>query len=104
MSACATFPQAKVAVLAKQGDTIHLFHGGFTSAKEEFCVNDVVPVYRYTGKRYQKYAEVGKIKITGYVGEHYLEGVVVEGNIKDSDFAKKTNAACLIHLPESDEK
>ena len=80
------------------------FHGGFTSAKEEFCVNDVVPVYRYTGKRYQKYAEVGKIKITGYVGEHYLEGVVVEGNIKDSDFAKKTNAACLIHLPESDEK
>lgn len=105
MSACATAPQARITVLANKGDIVHLFHGGNKVAKEEFCLNEVVPVYRYTGlRRYRSYKEVGKIKITGYVGDHYLEGVVVEGNIKGDDFAMKASSACLIRLPEPEEK
>lgn len=105
MSACATAPQARITVLAKTGDTVNLFHGGNKVAKEEFCLNEVVPVYRYTGlRRHRTYKEVGKVKITGYVGDHYLEGVVVEGNIRGDDFAMKANSACLIRMPEPEEK
>lgn len=107
MSACATIPpqpQVKASVLAKEGDIVHLFHGGNKVAKEEFCLNETVPVYRYFGRRYKQAAEVGKIKITGYVGDHYLEGVVVEGKIKDDDVAMKPNSACIVRLPEPEEK
>ncbi|TWJ19753.1 hypothetical protein [Geobacter argillaceus] len=105
MSACATVPQARITVLAKTGDTVNLFHGGSKVAKEEFCLNEVVSVYRYTGlRRYRSYKEVGKVKITGYVGDHYLEGVVVEGNVRGDDFAMKENSACLIRMPEPEEK
>lgn len=104
MSACATAPQARVTVLAKPGDIVQLFHGGSKEAKDEFCLNDVVPVYRYSSLRKRAYKEVGKVKITGYVGDHYLEGVVVDGNIKGDDFAMKKNNACLIRMPEPEEK
>lgn len=105
IQACATVPpspQVKASVLAREGDIVHLFHGGNKVAKEEFCLNEVVPVYRYFGKRYKTASEVGKIKITGYVGDHYLEGVVVKGNIKDDDVAVKPNSACIVRLPEPD--
>jgi len=107
MSSCATVPsqpQAKATVTAKSGDTVHLFHGGNVLAKEEFCVNEIVPVHRYFGKRYKQAAEVGKVKITGYVGDHYLEGVVVEGNIKDDDVAIKPKSACIIRLPAPEDQ
>ena len=107
MSACATVPpqpQVKATILARTGDIVHLFHGGNKMAKEEFCLKEIVPVYRYFGRRYKEAAEVGKIRITGYVGDHYLEGVVVEGNIKDDDVAMKPNSACIIRLPGPEEK
>jgi hypothetical protein len=121
MSACATVPpqpQAKAAViaksgdtvhffhrgLAKSGDTVHLFHGGNILAKEEFCVNEIVPVYRYYGRRYKYSSEVGKVKITGFVGDHYLEGIVVEGNIQNDDVAVKPKSACIIRLPEPEDQ
>jgi hypothetical protein len=93
MSACATVPtrpQIKAAVLSMTGNIVQLFHGG---AKNEFRLDEVVPVYRYYGNRYKQAVEVGKVKITGYVGDHYLEGVVVEGNIKDDDVAMKPEPA-----------
>lgn len=107
ISACATIPpqpQVKATVLAKSGDTVHLFHGGNKMAKEEFCLNETVTVYRYFGRRYKRAGEVGKVRITGYVGDHYLEGVVVEGNIKDDDVAMKPNSACIIRLPEPEDR
>ncbi len=107
LSDCVTVPpqpQVKASVLAREGDIVHLFHGGNKVAKEEFCLNEVVPVYRYFGRRYKQAAEVGRVRITGYVGDHYLEGVVVKGNIKDDDVAMKPNSACLIRLPEPEEK
>jgi hypothetical protein len=119
MLACATAPfqpEDKATVLAKSGDTVnlinrvhakpgdtvHLFHGGNVLAKEEFRVNEIVPVYRYYGRRYKYSSLVGKVKITSYVGDHYLEGIVVEGNINTEDVAVKPNSACIIRLPETD--
>jgi hypothetical protein len=108
MFACATAPQAQVttAILAKEGDTVQLFHGGNKLAKDEFCINAIVTVYRY----YPPYtsltqrSEVGKIKITGVAGDHYVEGVVVEGRIRNGDIAVQPNSECLVRVPEDEEK
>jgi hypothetical protein len=113
--ACATVPpqipvQVQNVIFAKTGDTVQLFHGGSKLAKEEFCLNAVVPVYRYEG-RYSSIGstglirnEVGKIKITKDLGEYYVEGVVVEGNIKSGDVAVQTQTGCLINVPEPEKK
>ena len=104
--ACATVPppqaQVKTAVLAKSGDTVQLFHGGNKLAKDEFCLNAVVAVYRYSQSNAggSQKSEVGKIRITGFVDDHYLEGVVVEGTLKDGDIAVQPNSACLIRMPD----
>ncbi|MCM2357865.1 MAG: hypothetical protein NDI77_06930 [Geobacteraceae bacterium] len=115
VSACATVPpqvpvQVQNAVFAKTGDTVHLFHGGSKLAREEFCLNAVVPVYRYEG-RYSSLGstglirnEVGKIKITKDLGEYYVEGVVVEGSMKSGDVAVQPQSGCLINVPESEKK
>jgi len=43
------------------------------------------------------------VKVTKVLGEHYLEGVVVEGSIKNGDIASQTSSSCLIRLPDSEE-
>ena len=110
MFACATVPpqvpvQVQNAIFAKAGDTVQLFHGGSKLAKEEFCLNAVVPVYRYEG-RFSSIGstglirnEVGKIKITKELGDYYVEGVVVEGSIKSGDVAVQPQSGCLITVP-----
>jgi hypothetical protein len=109
MCACATVaPQAQVktAALAKTGDTVQLFYGGNKLAKDEFCVNAIVPVYRY----FPPYAsvtqrtEVGKVKITGFEGDHYLQAVVLEGTVKSGDIAALPKSECLIRVPEQEEQ
>jgi hypothetical protein len=109
MCDCATVaPQAQVktASLAKAGDTIQLFHGGNKLAKDEFCLNAIVPVYRY----FPPYAsvtqrtEVGKIKITGFEGDHYLQAQVLEGSIRSGDIAAQPNSECLIRVPGGEEQ
>ena len=100
MSGCTTLgaqPQIKADVVMKAEGTVRLFH------KErviEFCVGETVPVYRYYG-RYLQSREIGKVKIVNFVDEHYLEAVVMEGEIKDGDVAKKSSATCLVQLPGS---
>ena len=93
------------AVFAKQGDPVYLFHGGSKPAREEFCVNSVVPVYRFDG-RYSSGStgvvrnQAGKIRITKDLGEYYSEGVVVDGTIKKGDVAVQPQSGCLISLSE----
>jgi len=75
MLACVAVPPqqcVKATIVAKTGDIIHLFNGAKNIAKAEFCPNEIIPVYRYFGWRYKCAGEVGKIKITGYVCDHYL--------------------------------
>ena len=111
MFACATVPpqvpvQVQNAVFAKTGDTVSLFHGGSKLAREEFCLNATVPVYRYDSRTSSIGStgvirhEVGKIKITKDLGDYYVEGVVVEGSIKNGDVAVQAESGCLVNLPE----
>lgn len=109
VSACATVnPQAQVetVTLAKTGETVYLFHGGNKLAKEEFCLNDLVPVYRfyYHFNNITQRSEEGMVKITGYEGDHFIKGVVVEGRIRNGDIAIKHSGAtsCMIIVPESE--
>ena len=88
-------PQIKADIVSKTGDSIRLFHGGTEEAKKLFCKGEVVPIYRYVGRHLQT-KEVGKVKIGEFVGDHYVDGVVVKGEVKTGDVAMKKSAACLV--------
>lgn len=94
-------PQIKAEVVTKTGGSVRLFHGGTAEAKKVFCKDETVPVYRYSG-RYMQTKEVGKVKIGAFVGDHYVDGVVVEGEVAPGDVAMKGNAACLVVNPPSE--
>jgi hypothetical protein len=84
---------------------VRLFHGGTKEAKEAFCLNETVPVYRQSYERYSReLKEVGKVKITQYSGEHYFDAEVVEGEVREGDIVKKPSAACLVQLPVPEDK
>jgi len=106
LSSCATFQsedriRAKImdGSFAKKGDTVHLFYGMSKKAKEEFCLDAVVPVYRMGKGYYIIKSEVGKIKVTKDLGDRYIEAIVVEGEIRPGDIAMQPNSECLITLP-----
>jgi len=86
--------------VAKPGDTVYLFHGNSKVAKEEFCVNAVAPVYRIIDSWSLQKEEIGKIKVIRDQGNHYVEAVVVEGELRPDDIAVQPNSECLIRLPE----
>lgn len=107
ISACATVrPDDQVRAVvrdgrfAKPGDTVHLFYGMSKEAKEEFCLDAVVPVYRMGKGYYRSKTEVGKIKVTKDLGEHYIEAVVTEGELRPGDIAMHAHSECLITIPE----
>lgn len=90
-------PQIKSEIVMKVGKKVNLFHSGTADVKKEVCVGDVIPVYReLPAGGSLKVKEVGKVKILAYVADHYIEGEVVEGELKVGDVAKKETAACLI--------
>ena len=80
--------------LMVKGTVICLFQSGTADVKKAININDVLPVYRENKSRELK--EVGKIKVLAYVGEDYLKGEVVEGELKAGDIAKKGDVASLI--------
>jgi hypothetical protein len=90
--------KVKGEVVMRAGNKVHLFHSGTADVKKEICVKDVIPVYRETmGGGHTQVKEVGKVKVTGYAGEHYFEGEVVSGEVKVGDIAtKESGASCLI--------
>lgn len=93
-------PQIKADVVSNPGGAVRLFHGGTEEARKLFCKDEVVPVYRYYG-RYMQTKEVGKVKIGEFVGDHYLDATVVEGEVKPGDAAMKGSAACLaVKMPD----
>jgi hypothetical protein len=77
-----------------KGAVVCLFQSGTRDVKKAININDALPVYREN--KSHKLEEVGKIKVLSYVGEDYLKGEVVEGEIKAGDIAKKGDAASLI--------
>jgi hypothetical protein len=89
--------KVKSEVVMTAGKKVHLFHSGTADVKKEVCLKDVIPVYRETmGGGHTTVKEVGKVKVLGYVGEHYFDAEVVSGEIKVGDVAKKETASCLV--------
>ena len=76
------------------GKIVHLFHSGTADVRKIINANDVLTVYRIMPSCEVK--EVGKIRIIAYVGETYLKGEVVGGEIKPDDIAKKGKVSCLV--------
>jgi hypothetical protein len=85
--------------IKKVGDAVCLFQSGTADVKKAINVNDILPVYREDKSHELK--EVGKIKVLSYRGEDYLQGEVVEGEIKTGDIAKKGAVASLIISSEN---
>ena len=99
VSPLAVYAKEKVKgeVVMKVGNKVHLFHSGTADVKKEICLNDVVTVYRETGgAKNPQSKEVGKVKVLSYVGEHYFEAEVVNGEIKVGDIVTKGSASCLV--------
>jgi hypothetical protein len=76
------------------GTVVCLFQSGTADIKKAINVNDILSVYR-EGKSHEL-REVGKIKVLSYIGEDYLKGEVVEGEVMAGDIAKKGDVASLI--------
>ncbi len=80
--------------IMEKGTIVCLFQSGTAEVKKAISIGDVIVVYREGPKHELK--EVGKIKVLSYVGEDYLKGEVVEGELKAGDIAKKGDVASLI--------
>jgi len=80
----------------KTGEIVHMFHSGTDDVKHAIHPNDIMTVYRINPSC--KVKMVGKIKVISYVGDTYLKGEIIEGEIKPDDIAKKGNVSCLIIL------
>lgn len=94
----------KSEAVRESGDNQYLFRSGTQDVKNDFCLNDVVPVYRESAygwpiKGYgavKSHGEVGEIKILSYVGDHDFEAKVVSGSVKAGDVAEKVGEGCPV--------
>ena len=77
-----------------KGDTVYMFHSGTEDVKKSIHVNDTLSVYRITQSC--EVVPIGLVKVISFVGETYIKGEVVNGEIKPDDIAKKGNVSCLI--------
>ena len=77
-----------------KGTVVCLFQSGTAGVKKVINKNDILPVYRENKSHELK--EVGRVKVLSYVGENYVKGEIVEGEIKADDIAKKGDVAILI--------
>jgi hypothetical protein len=85
--------------IMEKGDIVCLFQSGTADVRKAITVNDVLPVYRET--KPHELVEVGKIRVLSYVGEDYIKGEVIEGELKAGDIAEKGDVASLIISPEN---
>jgi hypothetical protein len=80
--------------IREKGEEVCLFHSGTEDVRKAINVHDVLVVFREGPKH--ELSEVGKVKVLSYVGEDYIKGVVVEGEVQTGDIAKKGDVASLI--------
>jgi hypothetical protein len=82
-------------VVMKMGNKVHLFHSSNVAAQKEIAINDVIPVFRLSGKNRQE-KEVGAVKVLSFTGDHYFEAEVIKGEVKVGDVAKKDASSLLV--------
>lgn len=80
--------------IKEKGETACLFQSGTADVRKTINVNDILNVYREN--RSHQMIEVGKIRILSYVGDDYLKGEVVEGELQSGDIAIKGDVASLV--------
>jgi len=80
--------------IMEKGAVVCLFQSGTADVRKEIHVNDILTVYRENQDHQMK--QVGKIRIISYIGEDFLKGEVVEGEVKAGDIAKKGDVASLV--------
>ncbi len=85
--------------IMEKGAIVCLFQSGTADVRKAININDILPVYRESKSHELK--EVGKIKVLSYIGEDYLKGEVVEGELKAGDIAKKGDVASLLISSEN---
>jgi hypothetical protein len=85
--------------IMEKGDIVCLFQSGTADVRKAITVNDVLPVYRES--KSHELVEVGKIRVLSYVGEDYIKGEVIEGELKAGDIAEKGDVASLIISSEN---
>lgn len=87
--------KAKSEIVMKIGNKVHLFHSSNVAAQKEIAINDVLPVFRMSGKSHQE-KEVGAVKVLSFIGEHYFEAEIIKGEIKIGDIVKKDTSSLLV--------
>ncbi|HET6418748.1 MAG TPA: hypothetical protein VFG19_01240 [Geobacteraceae bacterium] len=81
----------------RPGAKVYLFFSGSTDKKSAPGVNDILAVFReYPRDISSETVQVGKVRITSLLGEHYLAGEVIGGEIQPGNIAMKGNVACYI--------
>ncbi len=93
----------KSEAVKKSGESEYLFSGS-RNVKDEFCLNDVIPVYREVdhGWAIRGYGEfrsreqVGDVKISSYVGNQDFNAQVVDGSVQPGDIAERTGNSCPV--------
>jgi hypothetical protein len=89
------YPKAEAVMTA--GAKLYLFHSGTDEVRKTIHVNDLLTVYReYPPDLSVETREVGKVRVLSPLGDYYLNGEVVEGEVKAGDLAKKGTVACFI--------
>jgi len=88
--------KAATGIMVK-GSVVCLFQSGTQDVKRVINTGDTLVVYRESTDHQLK--QVGTIKVLAYVGEDYLKGEVLEGELKAGDIAKKGDVASLIISP-----
>jgi hypothetical protein len=79
---------------AAVGDTVYLFYSGTAEVRRTIRPGDVLTVYRISSSC--NTTEEGKVRIVSYIGQTYLKGEVVEGEIKPGDVVRKGAVFCLV--------
>lgn len=88
------YHRMEVGEAAEVGDTIYLFHSGTPEVKRTIRPGDIISVFRISTSC--RMAEEGKVRIVSFVGNTYLKGQVVEGDIRAGDIARKGSVSCLV--------
>lgn len=95
LTALAAGKKVKSEVVMKIGNKVHLFHSGTADVKKVIALNDVIPVYRQTGRTAQL-KEVGQVRVLTFIDDHHFEAEIVKGEIKVGDIVKKESAGLLV--------
>lgn len=89
-------PTHEAEVMMTAGEGVRLLYEGPQDAKDIFCKDEIVSIFRPDRKDPSGYVEVAKVRVVGTIDRKSLQGVVVEGKVRKGDVARKAFAACRV--------